>query len=513
MVHKKQDFYFMTGNFKILKYLLIFISAILFNLSLYFSDYFFWLTFIFLLPIFYLSLNKDLDFKAGFVWGLIFNLIHFYYLLIIFNERGHGWFKYPAFFILIIYFSFFAGAWFWLMNNNVIPRSRLRTRLRRTRYFFYFRFPFTLSKAIKPRRMGRDAGEKNISINKFYSGIPTQASLISFAGQGVVSRVRHSRRRRLEGITYSHIILITWLYFIFIYKYIFIIFGINSGYVLSFPMLALVNKLNNLIELGSTFLLLILISFSLLITITIVNKKYFLTFIACIACFLFFYLLKKENPKKINSLNFAHISAPNSKNRSAHGVGYEIKHRIIDAINNNPKVELIVMSESTFPFPLNEYPEIIKSWFSLAEACNKKLDILIGAHRTEKGKLYNCVYHLQNSKIINFYDKTNLVPFVEYIPNYFKIDFFNNLFLKDCKEFCHGNIDNVIFDINNQKLTPFICSDFFLHKKIQNNEIIFLFLNTSWFCKYITELMALFIKLRAIENNSDIILFGIKKYN
>lgn len=415
----------MTINFNN-KWLLILISAVSYNLALIYPDVFGFLCLIFLIPIFYLANNNKLDFFSGFIWGIIFNSIHFYFLINLLYKHGNGLFKYMAPIVLIIYFSLISGIWFYLLG------------------------------ALK-------------FLNQNLSALKTA--------------------------------LITWLYFLFIYKYAFIIFFIKNGYVLNFPLLPIINKLNYLGVVNFELLLLCLIILILLTIKEIKNLK-----ILIIIIFFMWFFTPDKDSKKCNFDNLEQIYTSNFIDCSPYRVGYEIKKAITETIKLKPDTNILVLTESSCAFPLNKYPEIINSWYK--DLKNKNMHIIVGSHYKVNNKTYNTVYHLYNSKIVNIYNKTCLVPFAEYLPYNFQPLFIKNLLLKESKEFSKGKEDKKSFRINNIKIFPYICSDIFLNKKIPDNNIIFLFLNESWFSnKYIINLMKLFIQLKSIELNCEIFSF------
>lgn len=195
----------------------------------------------------------------------------------------------------------------------------------------------------------------------------------------------------------------------------------------------------------------------------------------------------------------------NLKTNNPYELGQFIKFEIMSLIKKKPGSRIICMPESAFPFALNKYPEIIEWWYSDLES--KNIHILLGAHRRDK-ELFNTVYHLYQGKIINYYDKTNLMFFTEKVPNLWKkLSIFSDLFLKNSSEFSCGKRENVCFHIENLSVSICICSDLFLQKKIESRcNIIWFFMNDSWFAiRYINRLITSYINLRANELNKSII--------
>lgn len=99
-------------------FLLIIISAITFAISFIYQENLYFFVFIFLVPIIYLSFKnpKYLSFKAGFLWGLIFFLIHFSGYIFMFKDQANGPFRVFIPIILSFYCAFYSGIWFFLAN-------------------------------------------------------------------------------------------------------------------------------------------------------------------------------------------------------------------------------------------------------------------------------------------------------------------------------------------------------------------------------------------------------------
>lgn len=110
-------------NCKRYNFYLVCLSSVFYFFALHF-DCFFFLIFIFLIPI--LFLEKNYGFIKGLLWGAVFYSFHFFSIFKIFFNVDHVyWFLPPL--ILIIYFSFWSGIWF-LLNFKLqsIFYSRIR---------------------------------------------------------------------------------------------------------------------------------------------------------------------------------------------------------------------------------------------------------------------------------------------------------------------------------------------------------------------------------------------------
>jgi len=100
------------------KWLLLWGSAWGLNAAFFFPHYFFWLVFLFLVPIFYLAFHNLLSFGEGFVWGLLFAIAHYLPLIRIVgdNYRNYGGLLLISF--LLLYVSVYAGLWFFVSKKG-----------------------------------------------------------------------------------------------------------------------------------------------------------------------------------------------------------------------------------------------------------------------------------------------------------------------------------------------------------------------------------------------------------
>lgn len=148
-------FEFLIGNllnktFAILKKNLVVVSALSYSVLLIYPKYFWYLSFFYLIPIFWLALKKQLYFKEGFIWGLLFYLIHFYFLFVLVLENGNGYYKILAPIFGVVYFGLLSGVWFWLAQlflrrlNNIFLFILIWSLSATLYYFFIYYFSFLI---------------------------------------------------------------------------------------------------------------------------------------------------------------------------------------------------------------------------------------------------------------------------------------------------------------------------------------------------------------------------------
>gem|GEM_PF-3038945 len=176
------------------------------------------------------------------------------------------------------------------------------------------------------------------------------------------------------------------------------------------------------------------------------------------------------------------------------------------------KKTLFLAPETFFPYSLNKMPDVTKFWGATLP-CN--VYFLFGSQYEDikTGKIYQCVYLLNQCRVINFYVKKHRVIFAErsphWIPNYFKKAFFSKS-VPFSKWRTNLGIESV--DFNDFKIWPQMCSEFFLDYKIKGqhnpalkNNLICLFINDSWFEKAFQQLLRNYTKLKSAYHDIDIL--------
>jgi len=170
------------------------------------------------------------------------------------------------------------------------------------------------------------------------------------------------------------------------------------------------------------------------------------------------------------------------------------------------KTDIIIWAESSIPYPIDTNLVLDKKFSQLKDKI-----LISGAVRIERENhmikhVWNSILFIQNGKLLDFYDKTTLVPFGEYIPN----------FIPFAKKFTNGSINfskgvgNKTININGIKISPLICYEImFPHKIINKNnppDVIINITNDAWFGNTSGPYQhATAARFRAIENKIPLI--------
>lgn len=153
---------------------------------------------------------------------------------------------------------------------------------------------------------------------------------------------------------------------------------------------------------------------------------------------------------------------------------------------------IIILGESAFPYPLNkeEFSLVTGWWLPL----HKNVHILLGSQRMDEGCLYNTMYYIREGKIIDWYDKQRLVPFVEYIPFGFALN-------KEASFSLAAGRSNKIFTLDGVEVEPLICSDLFFNSGNScKAPIVFIENIDTYFPDYFKRVLQHFISFRSRAN-------------
>lgn len=167
---------------------------------------------------------------------------------------------------------------------------------------------------------------------------------------------------------------------------------------------------------------------------------------------------------------------------------------------------LALLPESTFPYNLEEYKEFLPAWCD----CHDNIDIIIGSHKQEGGKIFNCVYHIHNGEIKQVYKKKHLMPFFECIPATLSKFGLGTVFVEKDKAFSRPGINDNnsdIFLIDGKRHQVFICSELYQQAKPVAQDATVLFVaNSSWFMmNYAKSLALLHARLFSFLNNVEML--------
>lgn len=305
-------------------------------------------------------------------------------------------------------------------------------------------------------------------------------------------------------------IVATFFYFYWVRYYMFFIFNQKIGYSFGLPTLLLAHSPKTLVLLptfGTNIFLLITLASGGMAALALYERSYckLLFALAVLVPFGvgFVWQPPAEKPKALNLFGYiTPISSP-----SPYECAVDINEKITELLIRHPSVQYVVMPESAYPFYLNEDRQALELWRT--NALRNNACLLLGSYRNEKtSQGHNSFYHIQEGRIISFYDKRLQFPFIEYHP-WNHCEKIKELFLKNKKEFtCSKRTAHPFILSDTLSVMPMLCSDLFFDLPLSTNNKwpIVCAVNDNWFSiLYMRKLMLLFAVYKSIETSHDII--------
>ena len=242
------------------------------------------------------------------------------------------------------------------------------------------------------------------------------------------------------------------------------------------------------------------------------NKYYFILYLSIVLFIVIFGIirLKNANIKNFNTkIRIVQANIPQTlkwdRNEAENIIDKYLELSTKEDLNN---IDIIIWSESSIPYILTKESGLPYNFQSLKDKI-----LITGAVRGElkHGKieeLWNSLFIFKDGNIIDYYDKSILVPFGEYIPFSKYLPFIKKITAGDI-EFSQGT-GNKTIKLNNLNISPIICYEIaFANNVIDNTnkpDIIINLTNDGWFGKSSGPYQHLVLaKFRAVENKLPII--------
>lgn len=219
-----------------------------------------------------------------------------------------------------------------------------------------------------------------------------------------------------------------------------------------------------------------------------------------------FYHLPKQKSVTINSdYRFVYLKPCSRKGRNLDA--YEVYKNLKSLKLERNKDKIFVLGpETTYPYALRSENKLLSMWASVMP---NNASLLLGTGRGEGKEFYQTVCQINKGLIINYYDKTHRVPFVERLPRYMEWA----SFLFDDKVFISKgkNLpENEVFTLGGGfTIKPVLCSELFM-KKLEkvDSEALVAFVNDDWFCSYFRHNLTLLARLKGLVLGAKVLFVG-----
>lgn len=436
---------------KYISWFLLILSAILYPLPLIFSEYLWWLAFLFPIPFFYVAIQEDLGFKEGVVWGTVAIVTHLVGVLIGidgYTSSDDGLARLLPVLMLLVYIFIFYGPVFWL-TTWIKKTLKLTT-------------PFAI----------------------ILLWVIVLWCIIFF-----LDRMCLWPFDRFEGYFAFHPILA----------------------LARHPQLLL---LAPIIGKNMLALLLYLVPASITLFIVEPTRRHALLIAAALTPWCISLLMARhvEKPNWLDTIAVLPATFPRMID-SVEQAGIA-QHYLKKTAQQYPQAEIIILPESAFNCDHLSTEPILCNMWSKAHL-GKPLHILLGAFRWEQEKFRNSLHWIYDGALRGIFDKRHAMVLLERVPSSFDFPILHQLFFKEFHEVTPSLIPRPRFEITERfSCTPYICSELFFNEYPDDTyptTPILAVTNDLWCINtYVTELMYLDARLKAIQWQRDILYVSFK---
>jgi apolipoprotein N-acyltransferase len=428
-------------------FLLIACGAIAQSGAFLWPQSFFWLSLVALVPVFYVQVQGiKKPSKAGIFWGVLFFGLFLTGLLPFLQQFAHGGFKYAAYLGLVLYFSLFSALWFWIAEKLAWYLGRIAGCFIATNLFFFV-LTYLVMTPFGPLH-----------------GVPLMSPLVPLVTYSFL----------IKGVAYIGIHGMTMVLICFQLS-----IAVAAHNIVRDGLKKFLNKKN--IPIASTLFGFYLILFSF-------GKT-------------------SDNAKLITptpNQHVAYLAPPTNKEKFPNEVCNNVALAIAELRACRPGIQLILMPEGTCCFPLHCYASGMDQ---ITQALGN-VSLVLGSHRKDnRNNYFNCMYVITGDYKEPIYDKTYCVPFAEYVPYpWCESQMLNELFLEGHWPLTPSVEKPRICAIDSFVFTPQICYDlYFRPAPPDSQEVPIIHLtNDRWYMAYLSHLLFLLARLRAIEWGREI---------
>jgi hypothetical protein len=431
---------------KKIDWLLLFLSATFYAIPFLLPSFFWWLIFIFPVPLLYLTKHYDLSFVHGYVWGLAVFALHLSGgITILMEMAGSYWIiGFLMGMMMVLYQALVPALLLWCATNSV-------------------RF-FAIHSCIIRLWIWTAA----LIIFVIYTD---QYCLWIFGA--------------CEGYPLMHPLLPL------------------MHYPALVALLPIIGKI-------SLTLLFFLIPLSIVMLLWHKNTKSILFFCCATAPWIFSVLLApREHANiwydRVQSLPFtAHCSSDDPT-----VIMKIVAKECAQIIKEFPETELVIMPESAFNVTnFEKIPEMLQLWDH--HHIGKRVHIIFGACRVRDGVYYNCAHWVCDGVLQECYDKKHAMLMTERLTWWMDTNYMRNIYCKDEIATKPSSNERIRIKISDTVcFVPYICSELFFYETADDEyyttPIIALVNDALFLNSYINDLLLLLAQLRALSWQRDII--------
>lgn len=182
-------------------------------------------------------------------------------------------------------------------------------------------------------------------------------------------------------------------------------------------------------------------------------------------------------------------------------------------IKDYPEVELIIMPESAFNInDFAKWPEVLQLWN--ADRLGKPIHFIFGASRCCNNDYYNSLHWVYNGVLQDCYDKRHVMLMSERLSPWMDNAFFRRMYFNEASSITTSSIKRKSLKLLDKRVfVPYICSELFFNETPDDdydNAPIIVIVNDSLFISnmyssYIAKLLVLLAQFKAIQWQRDIV--------
>lgn len=390
---------------------------------------------------------EKLTFLDGYAWGIIFFAGHLSWIAYSLGLRGQGMMSYVIYILSICYFSLFSGFWFWYKNLlDVVCMKKIKS----LKAICAISFCTWVISTVTFICLTRDC---SLALCDCLEGYPLMCPLLP---------------------------LLSWSWYIAPIRYV-----------------------------GGFFYVFIIVLINMIIaSLYIKYEPISLIFLCGLFLFPVCFWVAPPRSSHADPSTIAFVQPDwQAETLTAAELFYRIG-RCLDTIAvQQPSVNLVLFPESSFPYNLMDWRDKLPAWTTLLD---EHTSIIIGAHRYQGSCIYNSVYQIVDGKIVAWYDKTHLMPFVERMPLVIEyLPWLQSLYCNQGRYFSYPCDDQA--DVAMMGYRPCICSELFLQKKkqVRTGQSLIFVCNDSWLgYDFAVELGLRCAQLYALEHSASILYVG-----
>lgn len=176
-------------------------------------------------------------------------------------------------------------------------------------------------------------------------------------------------------------------------------------------------------------------------------------------------------------------------------------------VAQEPAIEIIIMPESACNISnFVELPELLQLWNS--ENIGKAVHIIFGASRQQGDDYYNSLHWVYDGKLQYCYDKKHAMLLTERLSGLMNCDYVRAIYFSEKKPITVSCCERIqLALLKDMSFVPYICSELFFSELPDDcsKESIIVIVNDLLFATYIQKILVLLARLKAIQWQRNII--------